>query len=75
MTGDLQHLTDLERMILGWQYSQRETVWDLRAAGTSWAKIGAALGVTRQAAHQRFGWLDAVEREELRPPWVTVSAD
>jgi len=26
-----------------------------RDAGASWASIGAALGVTTQAAHQRFG--------------------
>ncbi len=26
-----------------------------RAAGTSWTVIGAALGVTKQAASQRFG--------------------
>lgn len=26
-----------------------------RAAGDSWTMIGAALGVTRQAAQQRFG--------------------
>lgn len=33
----------------------REAVADARAAGDSWVMIGAALGVTRQAAQQRFG--------------------
>ncbi len=33
----------------------REVVADARAAGDSWTLIGAALGVTRQAAQQRFG--------------------
>ena len=32
-----------------------ELVGYARDAGASWADIGAALGVTTQAAHQRFG--------------------
>jgi hypothetical protein len=27
----------------------------LRACGYSWAEIGSRLGITRQAAHQRWG--------------------
>lgn len=30
------------------------TVADARAAGTSWAKIGAVYGLTKQGAQQRF---------------------
>jgi hypothetical protein len=33
----------------------RKAVLDARAAGDSWAVIGAALGVSRQAAWERFG--------------------
>lgn len=33
----------------------REAVRAARAAGDSWAVIGAALDITRQAAQQRFG--------------------
>ncbi len=33
----------------------RRAVADARTAGDSWAVIGAALGITRQAAFQRFG--------------------
>ncbi|NNG38222.1 hypothetical protein HJ588_02905 [Flexivirga sp. ID2601S] len=33
----------------------REAVATARAAGDSWTVIGAALGVTKQAAYQRFG--------------------
>ena len=34
---------------------QAELVGLARQEGASWASIGAALGVTTQAAHQRFG--------------------
>lgn len=33
----------------------RDAVNAARAAGDSWAVIGAVLGVSRQAAYQRFG--------------------
>jgi hypothetical protein len=32
-------------------------VTNARAAGLSWAQIGAALGVSRQSAHERWGHL------------------
>ncbi len=41
----------------------RTAVTDARAAGYSWAMIGASLGVSRQAAQQRFG--------EVREPAAT----
>ena len=34
---------------------QRQAVIDARAAGMSWTEVGEVLGVTRQAAQQRFG--------------------
>ncbi len=30
-------------------------VFDARAQGATWADVGFALGITRQAAHERFG--------------------
>lgn len=33
----------------------RSSVTELRAGGVSWAVIGDALGITRQAATQRYG--------------------
>ncbi|MFM8597877.1 MAG: hypothetical protein ACKOB8_02560 [Mycobacterium sp.] len=33
----------------------RDAVAAARAAGDSWAAIGVALGISRQAAYQRFG--------------------
>lgn len=35
--------------------AERDTVTRLRAAGYSWADIGRVLGITRQAAFDRFG--------------------
>lgn len=35
--------------------AQMEAVSGLRATGYSWAAIGARLGITRQAAQQRWG--------------------
>ena len=35
--------------------ARAEAVKDLRGHGYSWAEIGARLGITRQAAQQRWG--------------------
>jgi hypothetical protein len=32
-----------------------QTVQDARAAGSTWAEIGTALGTSRQAAQERYG--------------------
>jgi dihydroxyacetone kinase len=37
----------------------RKTVAAARAAGDTWAMIGVALGISRQAAYQRFGQTQA----------------
>lgn len=36
------------------QAGLREAVAQTRVAGYSWAVVGAALGISRQAAHKRF---------------------
>ena len=33
----------------------REAVWSAYESGDSWLTIGTILGISRQAAHQRFG--------------------
>ena len=44
------------------------------AAGCSWSEIGAALGVSAQAAHRRFRWLrySPVTGEVWREPPLPV---
>ncbi|MDJ0954695.1 MAG: hypothetical protein QNJ81_13540 [Acidimicrobiia bacterium] len=48
----LEDLETLDEFVA--DYSQAR-VDDARAAGASWAEIADKLGVTRQAAHKRFG--------------------
>lgn len=43
----------------------RDAVAAARAAGDSWAVIGAALDTTRQAAYQRFGRVDPMTGREV----------
>lgn len=51
-------LREIARLVAAIAVSERllrDTVTAARAAGCSWGKIAAALGVSPQAAHQRFG--------------------
>jgi hypothetical protein len=57
-------LAELERLAAGQQRVQQQfedqvvrLVAAARAEGRDWGQIGRALGVTRQAARQRFGML------------------
>lgn len=44
----------------------QRSVSSARAAGISWARVGSELGMTRQAAQQRFGRSEAVEEQGER---------
>jgi len=44
----LEDVRDAERGL-------REVVAEARLQGASWSELGAVLGVSRQAAHERFG--------------------
>ena len=35
-----------------------DTVEELRASGASWTRVGEVAGISRQAARQRWGYLD-----------------
>ena len=54
-TGDIEALADLIRLSTDVEDAIRSAVIGLREFGYSWADIATRLGVTRQAAQQRWG--------------------
>ena len=53
--GDIEALTDLTTLAADVEAAIQVAVIGLRNFGYSWAEIGVRLGVTRQAAQQRWG--------------------
>ena len=53
--GDIDAVTDMALLSGDLDNAIRLAVTGLRSRGYSWAEIGTRLGVTRQAAQQRFG--------------------
>jgi hypothetical protein len=54
-TGDVESLADMVALSAVLDDAITDAVTGLRAHGYSWADIAARLGITRQAAHQRWG--------------------
>jgi hypothetical protein len=54
-TGDVEALTDLVNLSTQLDAAILQAVTGLRACGYSWAEIATRLGITRQAAQQRWG--------------------
>jgi hypothetical protein len=54
-TGDVEALRDLLGLAREIEAATDNAVEGLRDFGYSWTEIGDRLGVTRQAAHQRWG--------------------
>ena len=54
-TGDVEALAQLVNLYNDIDDAIQGAVNGLRTAGYSWAEIGARLGITRQAAQQRWG--------------------
>ena len=54
-TGDIEALADLTTLAADIEAAIRVAVIGLRNFGYSWADIALRLGVTRQAAQQRWG--------------------
>ena len=53
--GDIEALTDLADLAGNLDRALIDAVTGLREFGYSWADIAGRLGITRQAAHQRWG--------------------
>jgi hypothetical protein len=53
--GDIDAITDMAAAVSELEDAIRQGVAGLRGKGYSWAEIAARLGVTRQAAQQRWG--------------------
>jgi len=53
--GDIDAIAELSAIAAELDVVMRLAVSGLRGAGYSWAEIATQLGVTRQAAHQRWG--------------------
>jgi hypothetical protein len=53
--GDIDALADITILAVDIDDAIRRAVTGLRDTGYSWAEIGTRLGVTRQAAQQRWG--------------------
>ena len=56
--GDIDAITDMAAAAQELDDAMRQAVAGLRDKGYSWAEIAARLGVTRQAAQQRWGGRD-----------------
>lgn len=56
--GDVDALPALAALAGNVDAALAAAVHGLRKAGYSWAEIAARLGITRQAAHQRWGHLE-----------------
>jgi hypothetical protein len=54
-SGDIDAINAMVRLQADLDQATREAITGLRAIGYSWADIGLRLGITRQAAQQRWG--------------------
>lgn len=55
--GDPVDLTRMAEVVEALEAATRVAVEGLRAAGFSWREVGESLGMSKQAAQQRFGRL------------------
>lgn len=73
----MDSIREAQRAIEAAQQQLRQAVHAARAQGSSWAEIGAALGVSRQAAFKRFGKPIDPRTGEPMPtrPTTTITAN
>lgn len=60
-TDPAQALAAVDRLRTRLDLAERDAVATMRLRGDSWQQIAAATGVTRQAAHKRWGSLVALD--------------
>jgi hypothetical protein len=68
-TDTADALFELHQVDLATQAATRALVEQALAAGITWQQIGAALGTSRQAAHERYGSLPSPASR--RPPHLS----
>jgi hypothetical protein len=66
--GDIDAVADLAAIAGEAERAMRQAVAGLRKAGYSWADIGTRLGVTKQAAQQRWGSQSGTKPQVVAPP-------
>lgn len=57
MRGSLRRIETLTARIARAETARQTAVAAALTEGATWADVGAALGVSTQAAHKRFRWL------------------
>ena len=55
-------LSEAKKTVEGAQRTIESLVRDARASGVTWPQVGRALGVTTQAAQQRYGRMLSLDR-------------
>ena len=72
--GDVDALADMTALAADLDEAIGQAVTELRMAGYSWAQIAARLGVTRQAALQRWGHRETEQDRCQHPSTVQAAA-
>ncbi len=73
-SGDVEGLTELVALAEAIEQATQTAVTGLRACGYSWADIAAPLGISRQAAQQRWATRDDLPGDRPDPVAIDKSS-